>query len=47
MTETAVTVHEPPSIDPSADSFRGFEKAFKHHHAQIEDNLKKQGAENR
>jgi hypothetical protein len=29
MKETTVLVHEPPSIDPSADSFRGFEKVFK------------------
>jgi len=29
MKENTVLVHEPPSINPSADSLRGIEKAFK------------------
>ena len=40
MAETIVAVHEPPSIDPSADSFRGFEKVFTDEQVQVEENLK-------
>lgn len=43
MTETKFAVHEPPS----ADSFRGFEKAFKNEHLQIEENLKRENTEHR
>jgi hypothetical protein len=47
MTVTTVAVHEPPPIDPTAESFRGFENVFKAEHVQIEDNLKKEVVEHR
>ena len=47
MAETIVAVHESPSIDPSAESFRGFEKVFKDGQVQVEENLKAEVAEHR
>ncbi|WP_428534542.1 hypothetical protein [Rhodopila sp.] len=47
MTETTVAVHESPSIDPSADSFRGFEKVFQKEQVQIDEDLKREVAEER
>jgi hypothetical protein len=40
-------VHDPPSIDPSADAFRGFEKVFKGEQDLIKENLKREIAEHR
>jgi hypothetical protein len=47
MTVTTVTVHEPPPTDPTAESFRGFEKVFKGENVQIQENLKREIAEHR
>jgi hypothetical protein len=47
MKETTVLVHEPPSIDPSADSFRGFEKVFKDAQLQRRRDLTTEAEEHR
>lgn len=47
MTETRVVVHEPPSIEPSADAFRGFEKVFNSEQIQNDENLQTEVAEHR
>ena len=47
MTETIVVTHEPPSINPSADLFRGLERALKAKQVQIDENLKREVAEHR
>jgi hypothetical protein len=45
MIKTTVLMHDPPSIDPSADAFRRFEKVFKGEQDQIKENLKGEIAE--
>lgn len=47
MTEATVVVHEPPSVAPSADSFRGFEKVFRGEQVQIEKKLETEIAQHR
>jgi hypothetical protein len=47
MTSTPVQVHEPPAIDPSAASFRGFEQAFKDAREQRNAELKIEATERR
>lgn len=47
MNETIVVANAPPSIDLSANSFRGFEKVFKGEQVQIAENLKREFAEHR
>jgi len=37
--------HEPPPIDPSADSFRGFERAFKAAQVQQKQELKREATD--
>jgi hypothetical protein len=47
MKKTAVLVHEPPTIDQSAASFRGFEPAFKDARGQQNEGLKIEAMERR
>ena len=47
MKKTSVLVHEPPDTDQSADSFRGYERAFKDAQDQSKRALKTKAAEHR
>jgi hypothetical protein len=47
MEKATVPVHEPPSTNPSANSFRGFEKVFKDAQVQRALDLKSEAAEHR
>jgi hypothetical protein len=47
MTVTTIQTHEPPSIDLSADSFRGFDTVFKDEQVRTEENQKKAVVEHR
>jgi hypothetical protein len=47
MTETRVAAHEPPSVEASADSFRGLENVFKDKQVQSEEDLQTEVAEHR
>jgi hypothetical protein len=47
MKRSSVLVHEPPTIDQFADSFRGYERAFKNAQDQSKRDLKTEAVEHR